>query len=190
MKTLLTIAIITLLGQGVVAQHKYTTKSGHISFFAKAPVADVDAQNEKVKIELNTKSGEVTFDMKMADFDFKSEKMEKDATDKYLETEKYTTASFKGEIDGKVSYDKPGSYEVVAIGKMMIHGVEKEIKEKGTITVSKNQVKLNAEFNLALEDFKIEQPQILGKKMTADKVFVKIAAVLSPDGGATALKKN
>ena len=43
----------------VVAQNKYTSTKGYVSFFSKAPVADVDAKNEKVKVEMNTSNGEV-----------------------------------------------------------------------------------------------------------------------------------
>jgi polyisoprenoid-binding protein YceI len=189
MRTLLSIAAVILFTQNLMAQNQYTTRSGHISFFSKAPVADVDAQNEKVRIDLNAKTGEIAFTMNMKDFQFKNEKMEKDATDKYLETEKYTAASFKGKLEGKIDYDKAGTYDVVAIGKLTVHGVTTGVKEKGTLTVGKGQVKLQSQFNLALKDFNIDQPEILGKKMTEEKVLVKVAATLSA-GGDTALKKD
>src|SRR5690348_1107766 len=105
MKTLFIICTILLPLSGVVAQNKYTSTKGFISFFAKAPVADVDAKNNNVKVELNPSNGEVTFDMAMKNFEFKNGKMGRDAEKKYLETEKYTTAGFKGKIEGKIDYD-------------------------------------------------------------------------------------
>ena len=90
MKTLFIIVITVLLPlQRVVAQNKYTSTKGYVSFFSKAPVADVDAKNEKVKVEMNTSDGEVIFDITMTDFQFKNEKMGRDARKKYLEIDKY-----------------------------------------------------------------------------------------------------
>jgi polyisoprenoid-binding protein YceI len=191
MKTLFIIITTILLPlQGVVAQNKYTSTEGYVSFFSKAPIADVDARNEKVKVELNTSNGEVTFDITMTDFKFESEKMGRDARKKYLEIDKYPKAGFKGKIQGKVDYDKPGSYKATAAGKLKIHGVEKDVTEEGTITVGdRGQVKLKSEFSLVLADYKIETPQILGQEMTEDKVLVKIEATLNKATKDVASKK-
>jgi polyisoprenoid-binding protein YceI len=181
MKTLFIIAITILLPLlGVVAQNKYTTTKGHVSFFSKAPIADVDAQNEKVKVQVNTTNGEVIFDITMTDFQFKNEKMGRDARKKYLEIDKHPKAGFKGKLQGKIDYDKPGTYNATATGKLKIHGVEKDIMEKGTVTVEEGgQVKLKSEFNVSLADYNIKTPQILGQEMTEDKVLVKIEATLT-----------
>src|SRR6188768_4199363 len=134
MKTLLImVSSILLVFPGFT--QKYSSTSGFVSFYAKAPISDVDARNKKVKVEL-TDDGEVTFDMAMKDFEFKNKKMGRDARKKYLETEKYTKAGFKGKIEGKIKYDKPGSYNVTATGKLKIHGVERNITEKGIIVVA------------------------------------------------------
>jgi polyisoprenoid-binding protein YceI len=191
MKTLFIIVITVLLPlQRVVAQHKYASTKGYVSFFSKAPVADVDAQNEKVKVEMNSSDGEVTVDITMKDFRFKSEKMGRDARKKYLEINKYPKAGFKGKIQGKIDYDKPGSYNATATGKLKIHGVEKNVTEKGTVTVMEGgQVKLQSEFNVTLADYKIETPKILGQEMTEDKVLVKIEATLAKGPKEVASKK-
>ncbi len=178
MKTSFSIVIVVstiLLVLPGFAQSKYSSTKGFVSFFAKAPVADVDAQNKKVKVELNTSDGEVIFDIVMKDFEFKSKKMGRDATKKYLETEKYPKAGFKGKIQGKIKYDKPGSYNVTATGKLKIHGVEKDVTEKGTVVVTEGEgITLQSEFSVTLADYKIETPKILGQEMTADNVMLKI----------------
>jgi polyisoprenoid-binding protein YceI len=180
MKSLWLIFLMALPALRMAAQgSEYTTNAAHVSFFATAPVADVDAQNDRVTVTFNTSTNEVTFAMAMADFQFKNKKMGRDAEKKYLETEKYPKAGFKGKITGKVDYDKPGSYPVTAKGTLKVHGVEKEIAEKGTVVVGKGQIKLLSEFNVLLKDYKIETPTILGKEMTADRVQVKVAASLS-----------
>jgi len=190
MKTLFIILITVLLPiQRLVAQ-KYTSTKGHVSFFSKAPVADVDAQNEKVKVEMNASDGDVIVDIAMTDFQFKNKKMGRDARKKYLEMDKYKTAGFKGKIQGKIDFDKPGSYNTTAKGKLKIHGVEKDVTEKGTVTVMEGgQIRLKSEFNVALADYKIETPKILGQEMTEDKVLVKIEATLKKGAKDIASKK-
>jgi polyisoprenoid-binding protein YceI len=189
MKTLFIIVITALLPlQELVAQNKYSSTKGHVSFYSKAPVADVDAQNDKVKVELT--NGELIVDITMTDFQFKNEKMGRDARKKYLEIDKYQKAGFKGKIQGKIDYEKAGTYSATATGKLKIHGVEKEITEKGTIIVAEGgQVKIKSEFNVTLADYKIETPKILGQEMTEDKVLVKIEATLTKGSKEIASKK-
>ncbi len=182
MKTLITAGILAvaslMVAPAAFAQHKYATNTAFVSFFAEAPISDVDAQNNNVKVELIPSNGELTFDMAMRDFVFKSGKMGRDAQKKYLETQLFPAASFKGKIEGKVDYDKPGTYPVTASGKLKVHGVERNVTEKGTIVVEAGGVKLESQFNVTLADYKIETPQILGKKMTSEHVLVKIGAKL------------
>jgi len=190
MKTLFIIVVTVLFPLLGVAQNKHTSTKGYVSFFSKAPVADVDAKNEKVKVEMNTSDGEVIVDITMTDFQFKNEKMGRDARKKYLEIDKYQKAGFKGKIQGKIDYDKPGTYSATAMGKLKIHGVEKDVTEKGTVTVVEGgQIKLKSEFNITLADYKIETPKILGQEMTEDKVLVKIEATLTKGKKEIASKK-
>lgn len=192
MKILLVIATAIVLPlQGVVVAQKYSSTKAYVSFFSKAPIADVDARNEKVKVQMNTSDGEVIFDITMSDFQFENKKMGRDARKKYLETEKYTKAGFKGKLQGEIDYDKPGSYKATATGKLKIHGVEKDVTEKGKVIVREGgQIQLQSEFSVALEDYNIKTPEILGQKMTEDKVLVKIEATLSKGIQEAASKKG
>jgi polyisoprenoid-binding protein YceI len=179
MKKIISVAMISILiAVKILAQGNFSTLNGRVSFFASAPVADVDAVNEKTKVELNTSTHEISVSIAMADFQFKSNKMGRDAEKKYLETKKYPNASFQGKLNGNINYQKPGTYPVTASGKLSIHGVEKQVNEKGTVTVSKEQITLQSEFNVSLKDYNIETPKILGQEMTSESVQVKIKASL------------
>lgn len=181
MKTIPSFAVLFLLmAQSAVGQEIYATTKGHASFFSKAPVSDVDARNAKVNVRLNTSTQELTFEINMADFEFRNAKMGRDARKKYIETEQYPGASFKGKITSDINYKKPGTYPATATGKLKIHGTEKEVTEKGTVKVQKGKITLTSEFHVELKDYKIETPRILGQEMTEDKVLVKIEASLMP----------
>ena len=184
-------AVVLLSALSALAQGDYVTKNGHASFYSEAPVADVDAHNNNVTASLNSKTDELSIDMAMADFAFKNKKMGRDAEEKYIETKKFPKASFKGKMNGKIDYDKPGTYPATAVGKLNIHGVEKQISEKGTVIVQKDRkVKLQSEFHVALKDYNIDTPKILGKEMTQDHVLVKFEATLSEQSMDTASKKK
>jgi polyisoprenoid-binding protein YceI len=117
--------------------------------------------------------------------------MGRDAQTKYLETEKYPKANFKGKISGKIKYDKPGTYPVTVAGTLKIHGTEKKVTEKGVVIIKDKQIGLKSEFHVMLKDYNIETPKILGKEMTADKVRVTVEAMVSEEQGlASGKKKN
>jgi polyisoprenoid-binding protein YceI len=179
-----TFAFITILilfqRTRIEAQVTHTTNKVHVSFFANAPVADVDAHNDRAKVAFNTSTGELTVNVDMTSLQFKNRKMGRDARKNYIEIDKFPQASFVGKITGKVDYDKSGSYPVTATGKLKIHGTEREVNEKGTVSVQKGRINIRSQFNVALKEHNIETPKILGQEMTEDKVMVKIEATLLP----------
>jgi polyisoprenoid-binding protein YceI len=178
-KLIMMVVVIVTSMAGIRAQNIFSTDNGHVSFFSKAPVANVDAVNDKVNVELNTATHELTCAIVMKEFEFKNGKMGRDAEKKYIEIETYPHASFKGKIEGKIDYDKPGSYPATAVGKLTIHGVAKDVSEKGTVNVQKGQIKLESKFNVQLKDYNIEIPKILGQEMTENHVLVKITATMT-----------
>jgi polyisoprenoid-binding protein YceI len=181
MKLLIFLLLSLFPLERIAAQKTYATSKGHISFFADAPVADVDARNDKATVKLNTSTDDLTVHIAMANFEFKNRKMGRDARRNYIEIDKFPEASFIGKISGKVDYGKPGVYPVSASGKLKIHGTEKEVNEKGTIKVENGKISIHSEFNVALKDYNIETPKILGQEMTKDTVMVTINATLWPN---------
>jgi polyisoprenoid-binding protein YceI len=181
MKSILLTAVVVLASVFfLAAQSHYATNNGYIFIFSEAPLTNIDAVNAKVKVVVNTNTQEMTFDLHMTDFEFKNPKMGKDAGKKFLERDTYPDAHFKGKITGSVNYHKPGSYSVVVTGKLKIHGVERNVSEKGTIMIGKGEIKLQSEFNVLLKDYNIETPSILGQEMTSDHVQIKVDAMLAP----------
>jgi polyisoprenoid-binding protein YceI len=180
MKLQTMILLASLLPLRPAVSQIYSTNKGFISFFSEAPIANVDARNSNVTVELNTSTNELTCDIDMKDFDFKNGKMGRDAQRKYIETNEYPTAGFKGKMSGEIDFSKPGKYPATATGKLKIHGVENQVTEKGTVTIQKDKILVASEFYIRLADYKIDTPSILGKKMTKDNVLVKVQATLRP----------
>jgi len=148
----------------------YTLSDGIVSFFSEAPVENIDATNDKINSFLNTASNEVMFIVHIRGFTFDKDLMKEHFNEKYMESDKYPTATFKGKLNDAVDYSKDGTYNVTATGMLNMHGVEREINAPGTITIDKGKINLKSDFRVPLKGFNIEVPKL---------VFQNIAEVIS-----------
>ena len=139
----------------------YQSKLATISFFSKTPVEDIEAHNTKVSSLLNTAKGDIVFTVVMRGFDFEKDLMEEHFNEKYLESDKYKDASYSGKIVEKIDYTKNGVYQVTTKGKLKIHGVTKEITEKGTITIKDGAINVKCNMDVKLKDYNIEVPSLV-----------------------------
>lgn len=79
-----------------------------------------------------------------------------------LETHKWPYATFTGKFTKVELMDSVViTYRVVARGKMMIHGVEKEMTIPGIISIQEGNMYVVAEFDVKLTDFDIRIPGVL-----------------------------
>ena len=139
---------------------KYYTKNGKISFFSKATLENIKADNNQVTSTLNTQTGELLFSLLTNAFHFEKALMEEHFNENYIESAKYPRATFKGSITNisAVSADKDGTYNVNVSGDLTIHGVTKNISTTGTITVSGGKMSASSVFPVKLKDYNISIP--------------------------------
>jgi len=80
--------------------------------------------------------------------------------EKYLETDKFPAAEFKGRI---ISLNKKTSIEseVAAEGNLKIHGVDRRIKITGRLYNDYGQFRLESSFDIFLSDYNIDKPSFL-----------------------------
>ena len=108
-----------------------------------------------------------TFTTKLDDFhtgiDMRDEHMKK----KYLETEKFPTATLKWTVAGGNLND---AKEVPFKGTLSLHGIEKPVEGTAKLDPSsdKKSVKVDAKFPLKLSDFKIDIPTYMGVTVAED----------------------
>jgi len=179
MKNPLNIVIIFLLIASSVSAQRYITKNGYIRFFSSTPVEDIKAHNRQVKAALNSETGELVFKVLMKSFSFKKALMQEHFNEKFVESHKYPTSTFKGKIlnPGQINYDKNGEYPVTVKGKLTIHGVTQEIKEEGALTVKGDEVRAQTEFMVAVADYDIDIPATVRDNI-AKKVKVTVDCTL------------
>jgi len=169
MQKLLFIILINLGAIGIQAQDKFLTRSGSVEFFSTTPVEDIKATNNQVSSILKTSTQEIVFNVLMRSFSFKKALMEEHFNEKYVESEIYPSAKFKGKIVDEIDFSQDGEYENVEVkGTMIFHGVEKEITVNGNIIVDteKENISCSSKFIINPEDYKIEIPSLVRDKIS------------------------
>ena len=169
---LLTIILISTIS---FAQDKIITKNGKVTFEASVPAfEEVKAKNEGVTCVINTKTGEIASLILVKGFRFKVALMEEHFNENYIESDKYPKSTFKGKIDNfdfaKLTSD---AKDYTVKGKIELHGKSKDISIIVKIKKTNDGVNLVSDFNLNTDDYDIEIPSVVSKKLSK-KVAVKI----------------
>jgi hypothetical protein len=150
---------------------KYKSETGSISFFSEAAVEDIAAINEKASSLFNSATGEIAFLVTIPDFEFVKSLMQEHFNEKYMESDQFPKASFKGRITG---YDmsSDGAQSVNAIGVLTIHGQSKELTTSGKFEIHDGEIKMTSAFVVKLADYNIKIPKLLWRNI-AEQVEVK-----------------
>lgn len=154
-----------------VAQ-KLSLEKSRVSFFSKAAIQDIKAENYKAASVLNASTGEVAFSIPISEFEFDKALMKQHFNEKYMESEKFPKATFTGKFDG---FDpaKKTTQEVMAKGKLTIHGVTQEVAVPGTVEWMTDRLQAKSVFKVKLADYKIKIPKLLWQNI-AEEVEVTL----------------
>ena len=150
-----------------------------ISFYSKSPIEDIAATTKKATVVLKTTTNDIQFGIPMITFKFRKALMEEHFNEKYAESDKYPTCTFKGKINEAIDYTKDGEYKASVKGTLNLHGVSKEIEAYGTITINGNSLTLVSTFKIRVADYNIKIPSLYVKNI-AEIVDVNVNAVLEP----------
>jgi polyisoprenoid-binding protein YceI len=145
------------------------SETGYVKFFSSALIEDITAENQQASAYFNLETGEAVFLIPIVGFMFEKSLMQEHFNENYMESDKYPEAYFKGKISGfsPTQAESP----VIAEGEMTIHGIKRKIRVPGKIFRSGNSLRMEAIFNVALEDYQVEIPKLMFQKI-AEKVEV------------------
>ena len=148
---------VTLAG----AQNIYMTKTGKISFNSRAKSPEkVEADNNEVSSVFNTQSGDMVFAVLVKSFHFVSALMEEHFNENYVESNKYPKSTFKGKVVNlsAVNFLKDGVYPVNVEGDLTFHGVTRQVKPTGSLTVKGGKIVAVSKFQMNLKEFNVRIP--------------------------------
>lgn len=162
------ICILLFVSAYSLAQEKYLTKTGELSFEASVPsFEEVAAKNNSVTAILNTENGEIAVLALIKGFRFKNALMEEHFNENYAESTKFPKAIFEGNIENLSIENIQGSFKIT--GNLTFHGVTNIIKEIPVkVNKTDNKITISGSFKLLASDYKIEIPKIVRNKIAED----------------------
>ncbi|MCX6286048.1 MAG: YceI family protein [Bacteroidetes bacterium] len=156
------ILIILSLSAVALAGHaqKFITKTGHIKFYSDSPLEKIEAHNRQVKAGLDVATGDFQFIVLLKSFEFVKALMQEHFNENYLESDKFPNATFIGKVSNIKDFNtgKDGLYDATVEGKLTIHGITRQVKEKGSLEVKEGKITGKAKFNILLSDYSIKIP--------------------------------
>lgn len=175
---------LLLIATSLVAQDKYFTKSGAISFVSKGTVETITASHRSATCVLDSKTGAIQFAVLMKGFEFKKALMQEHFNENYVESDKYPKAEFRGQItnNSEVAYTKDGAYNVYVKGKLTLHGQTKDVETDGKVTVKAGKLMLTSKFNIRMSEYNIEIPGPVQNNMS-DNINITVNCNLEPLAG-------
>lgn len=144
---------------------------GEVEFYTASILSDIEAVSENVDVKLDIQTGNIELTININSFEFEYELMKEHFEEKYMETDKFPQATFKG----KITQDISGNFsemEVDASGELTIHGVTKEIQLKAQISKKDDYTIIKSKVPVVFKDYNIDEPSILTKSVAKD-VMVK-----------------
>lgn len=149
----------------------YKSESGKITFFSDAAIEDIAAENTGATSIFNADNGEIVFSVPITSFDFDKSLMKEHFNEKYMDSEKHPKSTFSGKLTGYTKED--GVHKAKATGKLLIHGVTRDVTMEGTVEFKNGKAFLASTFMVKLEDYKVKIPRLLWQNI-AEEVEVKV----------------
>jgi len=175
-------ALLLFLFIGCFQAHsqKVSTKTGSLKFEASvASFEEVAAENKNTSAILETSTGDIAVLALMKGFRFKVALMEEHFNENYVESDKFPKATFKGKIEDFDSTKLSSSVVIYKVtGDLTLHGKTKKISTTAKISKSGDKISIVGNFDVKPEDFAIEIPKIVSKKV-ADVIKVSFNLSLS-----------
>ncbi len=176
-KYMLCFLIVLNISSSIFAEEWHVKKSEKnlVKFVSSTPVLDFEGTTSNIDgyiywegKNFSDKNNEVYFEVDLNSVKTGNGKRDRDMREDVLETDKWSTTSFKGKIiDFKNDDSDSSKYNVIVNGAMFIHGHKKNMKIKAIIETKNNVMTVSSNFSVFLKDYEIEAPSLLA--------FIKVA---------------
>lgn len=168
------IIALTLFASISVYSQSYMTRTGTITFFSEAPLENIEAVNNQVSGAIDLSTGEVAFTLLMKAFTFEKALMQEHFNEKYVHSDKYPKATFKGMITD-IEKIEVGSNDkkVIIKGELTMHGETEQIEVEGYLRKKGDNLMGRSEFTINLSDFNISIPSAV-KDNISETIDVKV----------------
>jgi len=152
MKKTILVTLFLFVMYGSQAQEKLITRTAKVSFLSETPIEKIEADNTQVASIFDVSKNKIAFNALLKSFRFDKALMEEHFNEKYVHSDKFPAAKFKGTLDHKITLDTPKRYENIMIsGEMTFHGVTNPMEVNATLEVLEDKtVHIETNFKIAL----------------------------------------
>lgn len=176
MKKITVLAFLLLCSSTFIKAQKYFTKTGLTEFKASVEVFEpVEAKSNSTTAILNIENGEVAALIFVRSFRFKVALMEEHFNENYMESDQFPKTNFKGKLKGfswKELQKEEKEYELT--GDLTIKGKTQKVTTAAQLKSIEGKIKVVASFEVKAEDFDIEIPSVVRKKI-AQTIKINLA---------------
>ncbi|WP_439881460.1 YceI family protein [Pontibacter sp. MBLB2868] len=170
-----------------MAQQDNFQGTGQVTFSAGAPFDLIKGTSSEITGKIDLATGKLYFEIPISTFQFANSMMQERFNDKYMESSRYSKATFTGKLLNLTPDEKQ---EVTAHGILTVHGVSKKRSIKGVLIKKGNRMILQSAFIVSTKAHHIDPPKLTNAYM-ADDIDVKLDMLLLPDHpGAGAVSLN
>ncbi len=173
------VTLITLLVLSPIVAQKMLTRTGVIHFSSETPIEKIEAESAQVASIFEVSDKMIAFNVLMKSFKFDKALMEEHFNEKYVHSDKYPAAKFKGTIIDDLDLANLNLNEFVQVsikGEMHFHGIKKPIQINGKIKLNdNNSFDFECDFPLTLSDYNVEIPSLIEEKI-AKEVMIGVKA--------------
>lgn len=157
-----TLCMVFILALPVCAQ-KFYGESGYAEFESRAPGLTFKGTSDHLTGLIDISERTVDFYLDLNTLDTGIRLRNRHMRDSYLNTREHPFAEFLGTMRGEVDIRLADPQPVTATGKFTIHGITQEREVEGTLTFSNggNTVRLQAYFEVLLDDHNIDRPRVV-----------------------------
>jgi YceI-like domain len=165
------LSVFSLVLVSNLSAQKYFSKDTKVYFSASSSMEKIEATNNKGTLVIDGASNKLEAAVLVKGFHFEKALMEEHFNENYMESGKFSKATFAGEItDMKtVNMAKDGDYKVNVKGKLTLHGVTKDVTTTSTLSVKSGAIsKGKTSFNILVGDYGIAIPGAVKDKIAKE----------------------
>jgi polyisoprenoid-binding protein YceI len=153
----------------------YTGSEGLVQFTSRAPLLTFTGTSNHLTGFINTETGEVDFFVDLGTLDTGNRRRDRDMRQVYLETEKYPFAEFTGRLSSVLESGIMDKQPVTVTGLFTMREISREVEITGTIEITGEGLKVEADWEVLLSDYNIDRPRIVFYELSeVQKVSIKI----------------
>lgn len=171
--TLISILVSLALEANAPANYFFTS-NGTASFTSDAPLELIKASSSQLRGLIDDEKKTFSFKVAYESFEgFNSGLQREHFNEKYMESERFSEASFSGRLPDNAELLTEGNHIINVKGVLNIHGVEKERVLRCTLTVTNDMLHFESKFTVALADHNIRIPKVVTQKI-ATEIYVEV----------------